>query len=76
LPNFHVTKRKLSDCYPCYAKVRLLAQHYQQQGPLKTWNQSGLRQRQISGRSSVTVKKKRSAETELLMLGARTPVCV
>jgi hypothetical protein len=41
-----VNKRKLSDCYSCCAKVRLLAQHYQQQGPLKTWNQSGLRQRQ------------------------------
>src|ERR1700726_1926148 len=30
----------------------------------------------ISGRSSVTVKKKRSAATEPLMLGARTPACV
>ena len=29
-----------------------------------------------SGRSSVTVKKKRRAETALLMLGGRTPVSV
>jgi hypothetical protein len=28
-----------------------------------------------SGRSSVTVKKKRKAATALLMLGGRTPVC-
>src|SRR3989475_3154549 len=35
-----------------------------------------VRCRAISGRSRVTVKKKRSAATEPLMLGARTPVCV
>jgi hypothetical protein len=35
-----------------------------------------VRSRAISGRSSVTVKKKRSAATEPLMLGARTPICV
>jgi hypothetical protein len=29
-----------------------------------------------SGRSSVTVKKKRRAETALLMLGGCTPICV
>jgi hypothetical protein len=28
-----------------------------------------------SGRSSVTVKKKRSAATVLLMVGGRTPIC-
>jgi hypothetical protein len=32
--------------------------------------------RAISGRSSVTVKKKRNAATEPLMLGGRTPICV
>jgi hypothetical protein len=35
-----------------------------------------VRCRAISGRSGVTVKKKRSAATDPLMLGARTPVCV
>jgi hypothetical protein len=33
-------------------------------------------QRDRSGRSSVTVKKKRRAETELLMLGGCRPLCV
>jgi hypothetical protein len=39
-------------------------------------SRTNVRWRAISGRSSVTVKKKRSAATEPLMLGACTPVCV
>jgi hypothetical protein len=34
------------------------------------------RRRARSGRSSVTVKKKRKAETALLMLGGYIPICV
>ena len=39
-------------------------------------SRTNVRWRAISGRSSVTVKKKRSATTEPLMLGARAPVWV
>ena len=35
-----------------------------------------VRWRPISGRSRVTVKKKRNPATELLMVGGRTPVCL
>jgi hypothetical protein len=39
-------------------------------------SRTNVRCRAISGRSSVTVKKKRKAATEPLMVGGRTPVSV
>ena len=39
-------------------------------------SRTNVRCRAISGRSSVTVKKKRSAATEPLMPDAPTPVCI
>jgi hypothetical protein len=44
-------------------------------GSLRGW-WTTVRRRERSGRSSVTVKKKRSAETELLIPGGCMPACV
>jgi hypothetical protein len=44
-------------------------------GSLRGWRTTVSR-RARSSRSSVTVKKKRRAETALLMLGGCTPLCV